>query len=170
MDLIGMLGSQLGIDGAKAQALAGSVLGGVKGAVASELGDESAQKIDAAIPELGGWQDQAKSALGEASSDGGGLLGGLGDALGGSGGLLGGAMNMVAGAEQASALTGILTKFGLDSSVAGTVGPLVLQFLKSRIDADLMQKITSAVPMLAAFTGGEGESSGVGSLLGGLLG
>ena len=173
MDFIGMLGSQLGIGGEQAQALAGSVLGGVKGAVAEQLGAESAGKMADAIPELDGWQAQAAKLVGGQSSGGADLLGGLPGMLGGSsggGGLLDSALGAVAGAQQVSAISGVLTKLGLDGGMAATVAPMVIEFLKSRIDSELLTKILAAVPMPSGLAGGDdGEKSSLGSMLGGLL-
>jgi hypothetical protein len=200
MDLIGSMSSQLGIDAGAAQALAGGVLGMVRGQVAEHAGADTAAQIDAAVPELGGWQQQAASLLGGGGSDamgalggllggggaqaGGGLGGALGGLLGGSGGgdqassgggglggLLGGAASALAGAQQAQAIGGLLQKVGLDASMASTVAPMVLQFLKSRLDPALVSKILAAAPMLAAFTGGgQGGGGGLAGALGGLGG
>ena len=90
MDLIGALSSQLGIDSSKAEALAGGVLGAVRGQVAENASPEAAQQIDSAVPQLGGWMQTAQSMLGgdeaeaapAAESGLGGMLGGM---LGGGG-------------------------------------------------------------------------------------
>ena len=187
MDLIGTLSSQLGLDPNQAAALAGSVIGGVRGQVAKEAGPETAKQMDAAIPELSGWQDTAASMFGGGDDGPGGAggfldlasgaLGGLGGMMGGdsaAGGLLGAAAGALGSqqAKQTAALVGVLDKLGRDASHAAMIAPVALGFLKERLPDGLLDTVLSAAPFL---TGGGGDSSGGGGggiagALGGLLG
>ncbi len=130
MDLIATLSEKLGVPTDSAQALAGSVLGGVQDAVGGDDEDAAAQFGDA-IPELDGWKGKAAGLLGggdsEPSGGLGGLLGAAGSALGGgSGGGLGGLLG--AAGESAAGIAGvvaILGKLGIDESKATLVAPLL---------------------------------------------
>ncbi|RME20388.1 MAG: hypothetical protein D6798_20570, partial [Deltaproteobacteria bacterium] len=70
MDLISQLAGTLGVDDAKAQAVAGAVLGRVQAEVAESGGDEAAEQFSGAVPELAGWKEKAASLV-----DGGGAGG-----------------------------------------------------------------------------------------------
>ncbi len=168
MDLIGSLASTLGVEEGQAQALAGGVMGLVKDQVGGEEGEETAQQLEAAVPEMGGWQAKAAELAG-----GGG--GGLMDSLtgGGGGGLLGSLAGAVGG-EQAQgtvAVVGLLQKFNIDSSKAALVAPLILNFLKDRLSPEMMGMVMKAAPMLMG--GGEegtDEEGGLGGVVSGALG
>ncbi|HEX8702485.1 MAG TPA: DUF2780 domain-containing protein [Myxococcaceae bacterium] len=180
MDLIGQLTQQLGVNPQQAQGLAGSVLGMIQGTVKEKLGDGAASQMAQAVPEMQGWQQTAQAAPG--AGDGGGLMGALGGMLGGGsgstggGGGLGGMLGALGGAAsqagEVAALVSLAHRFNIDASKATLVAPIVLNFLKSRLDPGLVSKILSVVPMLAG-SGGQGGPSGGGGLggaLGGLLG
>lgn len=175
MDLIGQLAGALGVQEEQAQAVAGAVLGTVKKQVADEAGGDAAAKVDAAVPELSGWQAKAQSMLG--GGGGGGLLGAAAGALGGGGGgLLGAAAGALGGedARQTAALVTILGKLDIDPSKAALVAPLALSFLKDRLDPKLLNTVLSAAPMLAGGASGAGSDGGglgaAAGMLGGLLG
>jgi len=166
MDLIQTLTSQLGIDAGQAQALAGSALGMVRGAVADQAGAEQAAKIDAAIPELSGWQAAASRTLGGA---GGGLAGAGGGLLGGpSGGLLGKAAGAVGGtqAQQAAQLAAVVSKLSLDPKIAAMVAPHALAFLKERLPPGVLETALKAAPFLTGAGKGDGGLGGLGGLFG----
>ena len=76
MDLINQLAGTLGIDAGTAQALAGGILGQVKGQLTDNEGTEAAGELEGALPEMGDWAGKAASLLGE---------GGVSDLLGGGG-------------------------------------------------------------------------------------
>lgn len=162
MDLIGQLASTLGVPTTAAEAVAGTVLGGVKGALADD-GAASAQ-LDRAVPELSNWQAAATSLMGGGGAAGlGGLLGGAG---GGAGGLLGAAAGALggSGAGDAAALAGVIAKLGLSADKAALVAPIALAFLKERLDPALLSKVLAAAPLLT------GESAGALGALGSLFG
>jgi hypothetical protein len=184
MDLIGQLTQQLGVNPQQAQGLAGSVLGLVQGAVKEKLGDAAAGQVAQAVPELGSWQ-QAAQAQAPAGDAGGGLMGALGGLMGGSsspggaGGGLGGMLGALGGAAsqagEIAALVSLAQRFNIDASKVTLIAPIVLNFLKSRLDPGLVSKILAVVPMLAGGGGGGGSgtpggSGGLGGVLGGLLG
>lgn len=185
MDLIGQLAGTLGLEENQAQALAGTVIGGVQSAVADEDPDKAAE-IGKAVPELGGWQSTAGSLLGGGGDEGGGglggLLGGLAGAAGGGGGgaagLLGAAAGALGGqeAKDTLAVVGILNKFDVDAGKAAMVAPLILNFLKSRVEPGTLSTILAVAPMLAGAVGGDDDGGddkpggGVMGALGGLLG
>lgn len=159
MDLISKLASTLGVPDTQAQAVAGAVLGKVKEQVADEAGGAAAAQVDAAVPELSGWQAQAGALLG-----GGGGLGGL---LGAAAGALGGQQ-----AQDTAAIVAILAKLDIDASKAALVAPLVLSFLKDRLEPGTLQMVLKAAPLLAGGQGG-GAAGGMGAaadMLGGLFG
>ncbi len=165
MDLIQTLTAQLGVDPSQAQALAGSALGAVRGAVAEQAGPEQAAKIDAAIPELSGWQAAASQVLG---GGGGGLMGAAGGLLGGgAGGLLGQAAGAVGGAQaaQAAQLAAVVSRLGLDPKIAAMVAPHALAFLRERLPPGVLDTALKAAPFLTG-----GGAGGVGAALGGLGG
>ena len=180
MDLIGQLTSQLGIGEDKAQAIAGATIAGIRDQVATDVGEAEAREMDSAIPELDTWQAKAKEFLGGATGDtpgaadsGGGLLGAAGGLLGGAsggagGGMLGGAMKALGGTSgmDLASITGLLGKLDLDASKAGALLPLIMGFLKDKLPAGLMAKVTSAVPMLA---GAGAAGGGLGGAIGNFL-
>jgi hypothetical protein len=150
MDLIQQLSQAVGVDGDQAQALAGKALGMVRDRVAE--GDEGAAKeLESAVPELGGWEEKAKSAMG------GGGLGGL---LGAAAGALGGD-----DAEDTAAIVAILAKFDIDGAKAALVAPILLGFLEKRLGEDTLGKVLKFAPLLSG-GGGSTEDSGIGGLLG----
>ncbi|MHA7629177.1 DUF2780 domain-containing protein [Corallococcus sp. M7] len=175
MDLIGQLSQQLGVDGTQAQGLAGSLLKLVQGTVQEKVGPDAARQMDQAIPEMQGWQQQAAQAP---AGDGGGLMGALGGMLGGGGGggggggLMGALGGAAAHAGEIAGVVAILQRFNLDASKATLVAPLLLNFLKSRLDPGLVGKILAVAPMLASGSGGGGPQGGggLGGMLGGILG
>ncbi|RKG90019.1 hypothetical protein D7W82_05355 [Corallococcus sp. CA049B] len=171
MDLIGQLSQQLGVDGTQAQGLAGSLLKLVQGTVQEKVGPDAARQMDQAIPEMQGWQQQAQAP----AADGGGLMGALGGMLGGAGGgggggLMGALGGAAAHAGEVAGVVAILQRFNLDTSKATLVAPLLLNFLKSRLDPGLVGKILAVMPMLAGGSGGPQGGGGLGGMLGGILG
>lgn len=158
MDLITVLAGQLGVESAQAQALAGSVIGGVQRAVADREDDRAAEEMSEAIPELSAWKDQASSLLGgdEGGDEGGGIGGLLGGALGGgAAGILGAVAGAVGGQQgkDVAAVVAVLDKLGVDSSKASLVAPTILQFLKERVSSGLLEKILAAAPLLSMVGG-----------------
>jgi len=182
MDFIGQLSQQMGVDSHQAQGLAGSLLKLVQGAVKEKMGPEAAGQLDTAIPELGAWQAQAQAQQAAQPESGSGLmgaLGGLGSLLGGQGqgasggGLMGALGGAVSQAGEVAGVVALLQRFNIDAGKASLVAPLLLNFLKSRLDPQLVSGILLVVPMLANAAGGkppEGGGSTGGGGLGGLLG
>nr|WP_255442780.1 DUF2780 domain-containing protein [Corallococcus sp. Z5C101001] len=172
MDLIGQLSQQLGVDGTQAQGLAGSLLKMVQGTVQEKVGPDAAQQLEHAIPELQGWKQAAAEQA--PAGDGGGLMGALGGMLGGGGGggLMGALGGAAAHAGEVASVVAILQRFNLDAGKATLVAPLLLDFLKSRLDPGLVTKVLAVVPMLTGGAGGGSGSQGggLGGMLGGLLG
>lgn len=173
MDLIGTLAGQLGLPPEQAQALAGTVLGAVKG----RLPAQEAASLETAVPELGGWEQKAGALLGGAgAAEGlgalGGLLGGAARQAGAAG--LGGLLGQAAGAAQtagdAAVVIQALQRLGLDAGKASLVAPTVLEFLKSRLDDGLYRKVMSVAPALLGGGPGTAGGGGLGGVLGGLLG
>lgn len=177
MDLIGEISSKLGVDSNAAQALAGTLLDTAKNQVGEQLGQDQADKMAAAIPELDGWRGQATALLGgdagggDAGGGAGGLLGGaLGALTGGGGGGAGGLMGALGGALGGgsggdagglAALLPLLGKLDLSPESLQTVAPLALSFLEDRLPDGLADKIKGVLPLL-------GGGGGLGSLLGAL--
>lgn len=167
MDLIEDLSSQLQLDGGQARGLAGSLLGLVQDGVRDKLGPEAADNLAGAVPELGEWSGDAQALAAQPEPASGGLD---------LGGLLGAGLSALGG-PQAQALgpvASILGKLGLDASKAQLVAPLLMNFLQSRLDPELMSKLTSALPWLGMLTGASptpasSEGGGLGAMLGGLL-
>jgi hypothetical protein len=186
MDFIGQLSQQLGVDSNQAQGLAGSLLGLVQGTVKEKLGPDAAEQVGQAVPEMQGWQQAAGAAAPQGG--GGGLMGALGGMMGGGQGASGGAAGMLGAlggalggaAAQAGEVAGVvalLGRFNIDAGKASLVAPLLLSFLKSRLDPALVGRILSVMPLLANIGGGNtpggGGSQGgggLGGMLGGLLG
>ncbi len=169
MDLIGTLSSQLGISPDQAKAVAGGVMGMVKGNLEDSDEDgttEAAGALEQAVPEMSDWQQAATDLVEgkEEESSGGGLGGMLGGMLGGggassmlgsltSGGALGALAGAVGGedAKNTAVLVQILGKVGLDSSKAQMVAPMAYEFLKGRLPEGIMSKVSMAAPMLTKF-------------------
>lgn len=186
MDFIGQLSQQLGVDSHQAQGLAGSLLKLVQGTVKEKMGPEAADQMGQAIPEMQGWQQQAEARQAAQPEAGGGLMGTLGGLLGGQGassggGLMGALGGAVGQAGEVAGLVALLQRFNLDAGKASLVAPLLLNFLKSRLDPKLVSGILAVMPMLANLGGGgggntpggggaQGGGGGLGGLLGGLLG
>jgi hypothetical protein len=179
MDLIGQLSQQLGVNGTQAQGLAGSLLKLVQGTVQEKLGPEAADQLGRSIPEMDTWQQAAAPAAPPTQQGGsGGLMGALGGLMGGSqggggsglGGVLGSLGGAAAQAGEVAAVVSLLGRFNIDASKATLVAPLLLDFLKSRLDPGLVSKVLAVVPMLAGVGGGGGNTPGGGGGLGGLLG
>ncbi len=182
MDFIGQLSQQMGVDSHQAQGLAGSLLKLVQGAVKDKMGPDAATQMDSAIPEMQGWQRQAEQQQAAPAAGGGlmGALGGLGGMLGGQGGggsggggLLGALGGAAAHAGEVAGVVSLLQRFNIDAGKASLVAPLLLDFLKSRLDPKLVSGILMVVPMLAGAGGNkppEGGGSAGGGGLGGLLG
>lgn len=164
MDLIAQLSSQLGVDPTQAQALAGAVLGGVKDQVGEHVGTEAAQSLDAQVPELSTWQQQASQTLEQPKATGG-LLGGLAGGLGGQ--LLG----AVGGeeAKQVAQLGAILEQIGVDPGHVALVGPMVLAFLKERMSEEWVTRALAVAPLLSGAAKGGTSAAALGAL-GGLFG
>lgn len=177
MDLIGQLASAVGVDEANAQAIAGVALKHVTGAVRDQEGDDAAEGIEAAVPELSQWQDKAK-ALSDAplppgfggddaqEEEGGGgaadLLGGLlGGGGGGGGGLLGGLAETFGGegARDTVAVVQVLGRFGVTPDKAALAAPILLNFLKDRLSPETLSMALKAAPFLASFGGGGDDAS-----------
>ena len=157
MDLIGTLTGELGIDASKAQGLAGAVLGIVEKQVADKAGSAEAAQLRESIPELSQWKEQGAALLaaGTGAPTGGGLFGAAASLLGGGG----------SGGFDASALVDIAVRLGLPPRVTQTLLPLLLEFLKSRLDPSLLAKVTRAIPALAALKGGGGLLGALGGIL-----
>jgi hypothetical protein len=181
MDLIGQLSQQLGVDGNQAQGLAGSLLKMVQGTVHEKVGPDAAKQMGQAIPEMQGWQQAADAQA--PAQDGGGLMGALGGLMGGGssgggagGGLMGALGGAAAHAGELAGVVAILQRFNLDAGKAALVAPMLLNFLKSRLDPGLVGKILAVAPMLAGVGGGGGGGpqggggGGLGGMLGGILG
>jgi hypothetical protein len=165
MDFIGQLSQQLGVDSQQAQGLAGSLLKLVQGTVKEKMGPQAADQMGQAIPEMQGWQQQAEAQATQAPQpeSGGGLMGALGGLLGGQGqsgggglmGALGGAMGQ---AGEVAGVVALLQRFNLDAGKAALVAPLLLNFLKSRLDPKLVSGILAVMPMLANLGAGGGNT------------
>jgi hypothetical protein len=185
MDLIDNLAAQLGVDPNQAQAVAGAVLGQVRSQVA-DSDEQAAAQLGAAVPELGDWQSQAASMLGGAGGNEalGNLLGGLSGSGGGGGGLLGNLaaaagsglgndlVEAFAGEEaaQQAQVVALLGQLGIGADKATLVVPTLLDFLRERLGADLLEQVLKYAPMLAAAVGDGDDGGGLGGLVSGLFG
>jgi hypothetical protein len=182
MDFIGQLSQQLGVDSNQAQGVAGSLLKLVQGTVKEKLGADAADQMGQSIPEMQGWQQVAQAQTPPAGSGGGGglmgALGGLGGMLGGQaqsgggggGGLMGALGGAMGHAGEVAGVVALLQRFNIDAGKASLVAPLLLNFLKSRLDPKLVSGILTVMPMLANLGGGGGSPEGGGSQGGGGLG
>jgi hypothetical protein len=171
MDLIANLTSQLGLDPDKAKGLAGAVLGQIEQGVGKSLGSGEASAFRSQVPELGEWQSKV-AALG-GGEGAGGLLGALGGG-GLGGGLLGAAGSLLGGSGSGSgfdvgSLMALAGQAGLGGAAVQQLVPLVLGFLKERLDPELLAKIIGAVPGLQQLAGGA-PAGGLAGALGGLFG
>ncbi|WNZ66182.1 hypothetical protein QEG98_05985 [Myxococcus sp. MxC21-1] len=93
-----------------------------------------------------------------------GALGGLMSGQeGGAGGMLSALGGAAGQAGDVAAVVSLLGRFNIDASKASLVAPLLLNFLKSRLDPALVGRILSVVPLLAG-AGGGGNTPGGGGL------
>lgn len=144
MDLVATLTAQLGLDQGKAEGLAGTVLGMVKSQIAGKVGAKEADQFSAQIPELERWAAKAESPAATGGA-GGGLLGTASSLLGARDG----------GGLDLGGLTQLAGKFGLNLGSAQTLVPIVVDFLKSKLDSELLGKVLGAVPLLSGKAGAE---------------
>jgi uncharacterized protein VcgC/VcgE DUF2780 len=185
MDLIATLSSQLGLDPERAQGLAGAVLGQVEQHVGQKLGGGEAATLRSALPELDAWKAKAaalggvgRGGVGEGGAGSAGVSGGLGGLLGGAvgalggsgglGGLLGGAGGGSGSGIDLASLLQLASRAGLSPSTAQQLVPIVVTFLKSRLDPGTLAKVFSAVPGLERLGGG--NKGGLLGMLGGIMG
>ena len=173
MDLVSGLASAVGIPQDQAKAVAGLVLGMASTQV-SEQKPELAAQMSTAIPEISGWQaaadtfvrslsQSAPAAAPQAEPQPQGLFGGLLSAAGG--GLGNQLLGAIAGPEvaQGAQLAMVLDRIGLTTEQAAAAAPVVLNFLKSRLDESIVQQIVAAAPLLGSLVE---RAPGLSSLIG----
>lgn len=168
--LIEQLTHRLGLPADRAEAASGVVLQAVR----DQASPRDFEALLGHVPEAQDWMSRATALLGASASEPGGGGGGLlGAARGGLGGVLGGLGGAAGEAGKLGGLMALLNRAGLDSTMALELVPLVLQFLRSRAGAELMGRLTAAVPMLQPFLGTAGSESasdpGLGRVLGKLF-
>jgi len=171
MDLVQSLAQAMGVESNQATALAGLVLGTAK----AQAGDEEAQKLQEAVPELDGWVEQAKTEAATAEDEPG-MMDDL--ARFASSGLGGSLLGAVAGEDAAekTQLVALMGRAGLGPSHAALAAPVVLSFLKERLGETWFGRLMSAAPILtgvqqAAEPEADGGAMGaVAGALGGLFG
>lgn len=169
MDLIGSLVSQLKLGETEAKGLAGGVMGLVKAGLQEQAGPAAAAELERQVPEMQAWQAEGDTPEGEPGvAD---LLGNLGE-LSGLAGSLGGLLGNNAGLLPA--LIGMASKFGLDGDRASTAGGLVVDFLKQKVNPELLGQLG---PIISILTGGgqagpqaNPQGGGLGNVFGSLLG
>lgn len=140
-ELIQQITQDLGLPADRAEAAAGVVLQGVR----DQAPPGDLQALLDRVPEAQDWMSRA-TALRGATGGEVGAGGGLGPVLGGLSGLTGDAGKL-------GGLMALLNRVGVDSSMALALVPRVLQFLRARAGAELMGRLTAAVPMLQPFLG-----------------
>jgi hypothetical protein len=143
MDLVQSLAQAMGVDNHQATALAGLVLGTAK----AQAGDDEAQKLEAAVPELDGWVEEAKAEAANADDEPG-VMDDL--ARFASSGLGGSLLGAVAGEEAAekAQLVALMGRVGLAPSHAALAAPVVLGFLKERLGETWFDRLMAAAPIL----------------------
>jgi hypothetical protein len=152
MDLIGSLSHQLGLEPTDAERVAGSLLGAVKQSAHKQLGEQPAQELDAALPELARWTGGEP-----VTSDDhiGAWLGG-GTGPGGPGGALG-------------VLTPLAAKVQLAPDKLAAAMPLVVSFLRARLNPALLTKLCTVVPFLSHAGGSKPGGTAITDEIGGLV-
>ena len=129
-----MATSQLGIGQDTAQSATGTLMQLVK----DKLGDGEYSQLAAQVPGLA--QITGAAADSEAGTGGLGGLGGLGGMMGKAAGMLGGEAGAAAG------LVGALTSSGLSLEQAGSFAPMLFNFIKSKVDANLFNTLLQRIP------------------------
>lgn len=158
MNLIESLSTQLNMPQGKAKGLAGGVMDLIQNAVKGEVSEETATAFGSSMPEVQQWKAEGEAPDGDEG-------GGLGDLLGAGLSMLGsssGSAGLVAG------VASLIQKFGLEPSHAAIVAPLVTKFIESKLDPELLAKVQPILGMLGGAQGA--KDSGIGGMLGGLLG
>lgn len=131
--------SQLGIDEGTAKNATGTVLGFVK----NSMGDQFAgvaEKLPGADQLINETQSDAEPA----ESSGGGILGSL---KGAASSMLGG------GAGDGMEVMSALQKTGLSADQGGSFITMLINFIKEKAGAGVLEQITSKIPMLKSLTG-----------------
>ncbi len=82
--------------------------------------------------------------------------------------MLGGAGAGAAGGFDVASLLQVASKAGLGASSLQQLVPVVVTFLQSRLDANTLAKVFSAVPGLEKLGGG--NKGGLSGMLGGIMG
>lgn len=133
-ELIKQLTSQIGIDSSSANKAVGTVMSLLK----KEGGDDLFGKIAAAIP---GAQAAADTTPAPTESAGGG-------------GLLGSVMGMFGGsAGKGFALAAALKALGIKEDKLGSFATIVIDFIKQKAGADVVNQLVAKLPMLKSLLG-----------------
>lgn len=151
-NLIDQLAQQYGISKEQVQAGAGAILQLLQ----DKGGAVDFQQLLGAVPGAQAWMEQAKALPQQAGQVGGGLLGqaaGLVGALGGQG------QSGLAG------LLGRLGQAGFKPDSAAQFVPALLEQLKGRAGADVLNQLLQQVPALKAAAGEGGAAGMLGKLL-----
>jgi hypothetical protein len=120
-ELIDMLTSKLGVNGAQAEGGAAVLFKAAK----EKLGGPEFDQLLGGVPGLG---DLLKKAPAPGGGGLGGMLGGLAGAMGGNAGLI-------------AAIVGGFGKLGLTTDHAKKFVPVILEFLKTRVGPDVVSKL-----------------------------
>jgi hypothetical protein len=126
--------------------LAHKGLGAILSFLKQHLGEDTFERIQAAIPDASNFLNRFESS--PESANGGGLLGSL---TGLAAKFLGG------GAGEAGKLLESFSKLGFKPEQIEAFLPKALEFIKSHLPADLIQQIMAKLPALAQLAGGKAE-------------
>jgi hypothetical protein len=145
MNLIESVSSRLGLSARAAEGAVGSVLALVK----LHAPAETFAVVEERAPEIQSWMAVAAEAPGE----GGGLLGGVLGSMLGAGGLGGLAASLGANGPLGNVVAS-LSRYGVNADKVGTLVPLIVQFLRSKVGDAVVGKLLAAVPILPNLAGG----------------
>jgi hypothetical protein len=128
-DIIGELAAKSGIS----PDLAGKGVGAVLGVLKDKLPANAFSQVQAAVPNANALMEDAQSASGDG---GGGVLGAVTGALG----------KLTGGGGGAAALMNKFTQLGFSPDQLQKFLPNVIEFLKSKLPADVISKVGALLP------------------------
>jgi hypothetical protein len=140
-DIVDDLATRTGISGDMIQKGLGAVLSFLK----EHLGEEQFQQLQSSLPNASSLMSNFETAEGSAD---GGLLGAISGLVGK---LLGGK------AGEGAKLLGSLNKLGFDAAQIEAFLPKALEWIKTHLPADVLEKIMAGLPALANLVGSEAQ-------------
>lgn len=136
-DFIKSVSAKLGVDESIARTTTANAMSWLKDNLGGDAFSSVAAKVDGAQT----MADTGTSDIPDEGTSGGGLMGSLG----------GMASGLMGGQGEGGGLMGLLGKSGLSMDKIPEFGTMLLNFLKEKCGPQIIEQITSKVPMLKSF-------------------